>query len=366
MRRSLALVVLVVSLVTPSAAGARRRAVAIAPRFEVPAAVAAANAALTGGAPGMIIAVRHRGATYVNAWGFLDKEAGTPMRWDAVLPLASVSKQFTAAAIMRLADEGRLRVSDPIRMYLPELDARYEAITIEHLLTHTAGLPDFDTQLTDFYTPITEAQMVAVITAKPLEFPPGSSWAYSNSGFYLAAMIVERVTGSRYDLWMEETFFEPLQLTQTAECGSATPAGYFRNPFDSTIAKIDPIHPTILLGAGALCSTALDLLQWNQALSSGLVVSPASYETMHADVRLNSGQLLPYGFGLATDPLDGRYPRVWHNGLVAGYQSHLAWYPGLDLSIAVLTNISTGRRDYASDAANAIARAVAVAVGSSQ
>jgi CubicO group peptidase (beta-lactamase class C family) len=359
MRRSLPLVLLVVSLSAPSALGARHRAVGSPTRFDVPAAAVAANAALAEGAPGIIIAVRHHGNTYVNAWGFLDKEAGTPMRWDAVLPLASVSKQFAAAAIMRLVDEERVRVADPVRMYLPELDARYERVTIEHLLTHTSGIPDYDTQLTDFYTPMTEAQMVAVITEKPLEFTPGSSWAYTNSGFYLLAMIVERVTGRNYHQWLEETFFARLGLTDTSECDSATPDGYFRNPFDSSVGKIRPIDTTLLLGAGALCSTTLDLLQWNQALAGGVAVSPSSYAAMHADLRLSSGQTLPYGYGLATDSLDGKYPRVWHNGLVPGYESHLGWYPTLDLSIAVLTNISTGRRDYASEAANAIARELA-------
>jgi D-alanyl-D-alanine carboxypeptidase len=360
MRRSLSLVLLVVALIAPSTFGARRRAVGAPARFDVPAAATAAEAALAAGAPGIIVAVRHHGSTYVNAWGVADLDAGTPMRWDAVLPVGSVSKQFTAAAVMRLEEEGRLRVSDPVRMFLPELDASYEGVTIAHLLTHTGGVPDYDTQLTDFYTPMTEAQMVALITGKPLEFTPGASWAYTNSGFYFLAMIVERITGMRYDRFLDQTFFRPLHLTNTAECGSATPGGYVRNPFDGSNVRVRPMDTTLLLGAGALCSTTLDLLQWNQALVAGVAVSPQSYAKMHTDVRLNNGQPLPYGFALATDPLDNKYRRVWHNGLVPGYMCHLAWYPDLDLSIAVLTNVSTGRHDYATETANAIARAMAV------
>lgn len=354
LRRSLVVLLLVASL-APSGFAARRRAVGAPARFDVPAADVAAQTALDEDVPGVIIAVRYRGATFVEAYGVLDRESGTPMRWSEVLPLASVSKQFVAAAIMRLVDEGRLRVDDKIRMFLPEFDARYEAITVEHLLTHTSGLPDYDTQLTDLFSPLSEAQMVALIQARPLEFAVGSQWAYTNSGFYLLAMIVQRLTGQRYDHYMDETFFAPYGMSETAECGSATPSGYIRSPFDGSISRIPPMNTTLLLGAGALCSTALDLLQWNHVLTSGLAISPESLAKMRTPYRLTNGGIVPYGYGLVTDTLAGQ-PRHWHNGLVPGYQSNLSWYPQLDLTVAVLVNISTGRRDFATETANAVAR----------
>jgi D-alanyl-D-alanine carboxypeptidase len=354
LRRSLVALLLATCLV-PSALGARRRAVGAPTRFDVPAADVAAQAALDANVPGVIIAVRYGGATFVEAYGVLDREAGTPMRWSDVLPLASVSKQFVATAIMRLVDEGRLRVDDEIRMFLPEFDARYEAITVEHLLTHTSGIPDYDTLLTDLFVPLSETEMVALIQSRPLEFPAGTWWSYSNSGFYLLAMIVQRLTGKRYDLYMDETFFAPYGLGETAECGSATPSGYIRSPFDGSIAKIPPMNTTLLLGAGALCSSALDLLQWNHILTSGLAVSPESLAKMRTPYRLSSGAAVQYGYGLATDSLAGQ-PRHWHNGLIPGYQSNLSWYPQLDLTVAVLVNISAARRDFASETADAVAR----------
>lgn len=360
-RRQAALpLVLLLALCSVASVEARpRRSVAVGPRFDVPAARLAAQTAMANGAPGAVVAVRYRGATYVEAFGQLDKEAGTPMRWDEVLPIGSVSKQFTSAALMRLVEEGRIRVSDPIRMYLPELDARYEPVTIEQMLTHTAGIFDYDTILPDLYTPLSQPQMVALITSRPLDFPPGTSYSYSNSGYYLGAMIVERVTGQRFDLFLEEHFFTPFAMTSTSECGSATPDGYIRSPFDGSVSRIAPMHPSMLIGAGALCSSVSDLLQWNQALTGGLSVTPQSYVRMHTNLRLTTGASLPYGYGLATDPLDGRLTRYWHNGLVPGFMAHLSWYPEMDLSIAVLVNVSTGRFDYPTDIANAIARAFA-------
>ncbi|HEY0140028.1 MAG TPA: serine hydrolase domain-containing protein [Thermoanaerobaculia bacterium] len=336
-----------------------RRSVATGPRFDVPAARTAVQAAMAHGAPGAIVAVRHRGATYVEAFGLLDKEAATPMRWDDVLPIGSVSKQFTSAALMRLVEEGRIRVTDPIRMYLPELDARYEPVTIEQMLTHTAGLPEYGSMLPDLYTPMSQSQMLALITSRPLGFPPGTAYSYSNSGYYFGAMIVERVTGQRFDLFLEERFFAPLAMTATSECGSETPDGYARSPFDGSVSRIAPMHASMLIGAGALCSSVSDLLQWNQALTGGLSVSPQSYTRMRSDLRLNSGASLPYGYGLGTDALDGKLARVWHNGQIPGFMAHLAWYPDHDLSIAVLVNISAGRFDYPTDIANAIARSLA-------
>ncbi|HEX6161517.1 MAG TPA: serine hydrolase domain-containing protein, partial [Thermoanaerobaculia bacterium] len=254
-----------------------RRSVAVGPRFDVPAARIAAQAAIANGAPGAIVAVRHKGATYVEAFGLLDREAGVTMRWDEVLPIGSVSKQFTSAAILRLVEEGRIRLSDPVRMYIPELDGRYEPNTVEQMLNHTAGIFDYDTLLEDLYLPMSQAQIVALINSRPLDFPPGTSWSYSNSGFFLGAMIVERVTGQRFDLFLEERFFRQLAMTSTRECGSDTPSGYIRSPFDGSTARIAPMHPSMLLGAGGLCSSVFDLMQWNQGLVNGLAISPESY-----------------------------------------------------------------------------------------
>lgn len=349
MRRLVAILLLVTA---PAAFAARRRAVAPPEELAVPAADSIAATALAEGVPGMTIAVRKGDRTFTRAYGSFDREANVPARTDSVYSIASVTKQFTAAAMLRLEDEGTLSVGDKARKFLPELDERFDAITIRHLLNHTSGVRDYGNQLQSESEPKTQQEIFAMITRGPPIFPAGFRWLYSNSGYFLLGMIIERASARTYEQYLRETFFTPLGLTRTSYCGESAPPprGYNANP-DDTVTLDTVAHPSLLYAAGAICSTAADLVRWNTALAA----SP-SYARMTAEnVQVAEG--IEYGFGLLIDTYEGR-TRVWHNGGIRGFSSYLVWFPEERISVAVLMNVFDFRRDRAGEVANAIARSL--------
>lgn len=350
------IVVILLLVLAPAALGARRRVVLPIPPLPVAEIdrIGAAHAQLN---PGLAIAVRKDGAFHVRGYGLLDREANIPVRSDSVFQIASVTKQFTAAAVMRLVEEGTLSVDDRARNFLPELDSRFDAVTIRHLLNHTSGVRDYEAHLTTPYEPKTQQEIVAFITSGPLYFQPGTEHRYSNSGYYLLGMIIERASSMTYEQFLRETFFEPLALTGTSYCGTTAP------PPDGHLivsgGAATPVRSadmSLLYAAGALCSTAVDLLRWNEALVSGVAVSSESYARMTSEsVRMFPG--MRYGFGLIVEDLAGSR-RIWHNGGILGFSSHLAWFPDQRLTIAVLVNVFDFERDRATAIAGEIAGAL--------
>ena len=356
MRRLLTLVLLVL---TPALHAERRRAAAPPAAFTIPGIDAIAEGALADGVPGLTIAVRKGNASFVRAYGVFDRETNVPVLFDSVFQIASVSKQFTAAAIMRLVEEGKLSVDDQARKFLPELDARFDAITIRHLLNHTSGVRDYNAQLQSAYVPKTQQEIFALITSGPPLFTPGSEYQYSNSGYFLLGMILERVSARSYPQYLRETFFEPLGLQQTSYCGTtaASPDGY-AFALGSVVVPVAAADMSLVFSAGAICSTATDLVRWNAALSSGRAVSPQSYARMvNESVLAYDAGAIRYGFGLLTDTFEG-HRRVWHNGAILGFSSYLAWYPDDQLTVVVLMNAIDVRRDRAGETAAAVARKV--------
>ena len=342
MRRPVAL--LLVLLLSTPVAYARRRATSHPAPFAVPGLEAIAAAAVEARVPGLTIAVRKGSSSLVRAWG--NMEAGS------IYQIGSVTKQFTAAAIMRLVEEGKVRTEEKARTWLPELDARFDAITIEHLLTHRSGLREYNTQLTDPHQPKTQQEIVALITSGPPRFTPGTRFEYSNSGYYLLGMIVERATSKSYEQYLRETLFEPLGLHATSYCGTKGPApdGYVIDQ-DGTVFEVQAADMSLPYAAGALCSTAEDLVRWTDALTAGRAVSPESYARM----TRSSGP--GYGYALILDSLDGRR-RIWHNGAIRGFESSVMHFPDEALTVVVLINtldLRTGHR--ATEIAEAVARA---------
>ncbi len=356
MRRGLLLALLIV---TPVLQAERRRAVASPAPYSIAGVDAIAAAALSDGVPGLTIAVRKGNANFVRAYGLFDREGNVPAGIDSVYQIGSVSKQFTAAAILRLVEEEKLSVDDKARKFLPELDQRFDAITIRHLLNHTSGVRDYNSQLESAYVPKTQQEIVALITSGPPMFPPGSQYEYSNSGYFLLGMILERVTARSYAQYLRDTFFEPLGLGNTSYCGtaSASPDGYaFINR--RTVVGVPSADMSLVFAAGALCSTAYDLVRWNASLASGIAVSPQSYARMvEESVAAYDAAGIRYGFGLMTDTFEGRR-RVFHDGAILGFVSHLAWYPDEQLTVVVLMNAIDLSRDRAGEVGEAVARTV--------
>jgi CubicO group peptidase (beta-lactamase class C family) len=337
-------VVVLALLLAAPVSYARRRAVAHLASFTLPQLDAIAAGALEAGVPGLTISVSKNGSSVTRSWG--------NTRNDSVYQIGSVTKQFTAAAIMRLVEAGTLRVEDKARTWLPELDARFDAITIQHLLTHRSGVADYNSQLASAWEPKTQSQIVALITRSGPLFTPGTRYVYSNSGYYLLGMIVERASSKTYEQFLRETFFEPLALRNTSYCGTTAPSpdGYAID-IDGKVYDAPAADMSLPYAAGALCSTADDLVRWTDALHHGRVVSAQSYARMTAP----SG--VAYGFALALDPLDGRR-RIWHGGSILGFETSVMYCPDEELTVVVLTNAIDLRTEHrATEIADAVARA---------
>jgi len=283
------------------------------------------------GAPAMSVAIG-RGDSVVFAEGFGSGSATT------IYQIGSVTKQFVAAAIMRLAERGALQVDDPLEKYIPEMAGK--GIVIRQLLTHTSGLQRDVPGLTSAYVPLARADVIARIAAAKLDFKPGLRFQYSNAAYYLLAVIVEKAGGRPYAQYLDEELFAPLGLTSTAVCGTKstvpTPDGYLVSSTTGRAALVKAADMSVLFGAGDICSTVTDLVRWNHALASGLAVSRASYEEMTTP-RANVGSGLTYGYGLIIGQDRGN-AMILHDGLVLGFNAFLLYYPERDLTIAVTAN----------------------------
>jgi CubicO group peptidase (beta-lactamase class C family) len=229
-----------------------------------------------------------------------------------------------------------MSVDDPVQAYLPEFDTQGQEVTIRHLLSHTSGIRSY-TAIFDSGAASREA-ILDTIQKHPFDFAPGEQYAYNNSGYYLLGVIIEAVTGVSYAEHLRETIFEPLRLDATGYCGhdgQPIPVGH--------VTTSGGFEPAVLpnMGypgaAGGLCSTAGDLLDWQEALVSGRVVAPASYRMMVTRTVLSGGDTVGYGFGLGIGSLDNR-DAVYHGGGIPGFNSYLAYYPDDRLGVAVIAN----------------------------
>ena len=288
---------------------------------------------------------------YSKGHGFADLEFAVNADEETMFRIGSITKQFTAAAILKLAERGKLSIDDPLTQFLPDYPTHGKEITLRHLLTHTSGVPSY-TGLgpkwqVNIARELPDEELVALWKDLPLEFAPGEKWNYSNSGYYLLGMVVAKVSGQNYAAFLRETFFDPLKLTRTRydsnadvilnrAQGYAFDEGTFRN--DDLLGMSQPG------AAGALISTAGDLVRWQQALVAGKVVDPAAYEEMTLPFLLASGRETGYGMGLQLDKQAGR-PCVWHGGGINGFNSVLMYFPDEALHVAVISNSERLRAD---------------------
>lgn len=301
-------------------------------------------------AAGMSVAVARGGDTLVHAgWGRADLELDVPATSGTVYRIGSLTKQFTAAAVLRLAEDGRLALDDTLGAFLTGFDTGDRRVTVRQLLTHTSGLKSY-TDLEAFWEKsrldLSHRELLSLLGDEPFEFEPGTSYAYSNTGYYVLGMIVEEVTGRDYGDWMREELFRPLGLDDTRYC-SGRPvieerAEGYRVADDGELVNDEPLSMAAPFAAGALCSTVGDLLAWTRALHGGRVVSPSALEAMTTPEVLPDGTDTGYGFGLSVGSLDG-HTRIAHGGGINGFSSRLAHYPDDDLTIAVLVNTRGAR-----------------------
>lgn len=313
-------------------------------RFVDSAATAAVSEQRT---PGVSIAIVKGGRPLlIKGYGFADLENDVPATAETVYRIGSVTKQFTAAAILRLAEQGKLSLDDTLQRFLPAFPSQGHRVTIRHLLNHTSGIRSYTSLGVRWQRVIRNDlapdSMIALFASEPFDFKPGAQWRYNNSGYFLLGAIIEKLSGKSYGQYLQDEFFTPLGLTSTIYCDQAPiikrrAQGYAPRPNGGFI-NAEPLSMTQPYAAGSLCSSVGDLVKWTTALSSGKVVSPASYKLMTTPDTLNDGKPLTYGFGLGTGMLGG-HRQVSHNGGINGFVSELHYYPDDSVITVVLTNV---------------------------
>jgi len=275
-------------------------------------------------------------------YGFANLEWQVPNSPDSKFRLGSVTKQFTAACILILEERGKLKIDDAIKKYMPDAPAAWDKITFFHLLTHTSGIPSF-TGFPDYASTeaiaTTPEKLVARFRDKPLEFQPGEKWNYSNSGYVLLGYLIEKISGEPYSQFVQKNIFTPLGMKDSGYDSNKAiiphrDSGYTPNE-KGELQNAGYIDMTIPLSAGALYSTTLDLLKWEQSLFGGKLISAASLQKMITPFKSD------YAFGLGVHDVKG-HKLVDHGGGIEGFNTELAYYPDEKLTVIVLSNQNTG------------------------
>lgn len=315
-----------------------------------------------GQTPGCAVGVAKDGKPVLEkAYGMADLEHDVPNRPDTIFEAGSVSKQFTAAAVLLLAREGKLSLDDPIRKYIPEVPEYDRPITIKHMLMHMSGLRDWGAVAAIGGWPrtsraYTHDHVLDIISRqKALNFTPGAQYSYSNSGYNLSAILVSRVSGRSFADFSQERLFKPLGLTSTSWRDDFTRiikrraiAYNDRNGTFSQNMPFEDVH-----GNGGLLTTVGDLLKWNENFVRPVVGDADFVRVMSEPGAFNDGRQGTYALGLMVGDLQG-VRNINHSGSTAGYRAHLNRFPDHHLSVAVLCNVSTGAATQYANAVSAI------------
>ena len=302
-----------------------------------------------GDEPGAAALVARDGdVVFLGASGMASLELGVPLEPDMVFEIGSITKQFTAAAIMMLLEEGKLALDDPITKFLPDYPAYGEDITVEHLLTHTSGIVSY-TEIPGYVASearkdVSLEELIDVFKDLPVEFEPGERYAYNNSGYIVLGAIIEKASGMPYADFIEKRIFEPLGMNDSyygshSRIIARRASGYSLEGDTYTNASF--LSMTQPYAAGALMTTVEDLLRWNQALFGGQVVSDESLERMTTPYTLNNGNSTGYGYGLAVGDVRG-HAAIRHGGGIFGYVTDAIYLPEQKVFVAAFSN-NTGK-----------------------
>jgi CubicO group peptidase (beta-lactamase class C family) len=297
-------------------------------------------------AVGLAVAiVRDNDTLLLKSYGQANVEWDVPMPLDAMFEIGSVTKQFTAAAVLQLRDAGKLSLDDDITKWLPDFDTRGNQVTLRRLLDHTSGivgmteLPEF--AVLSFNPRFPRDSAYALIKRQPFKFATGSAQVYNNSAYWLLGLVIERASGMSYEDYVEHQIFEPLGMTRTMYCSSeenvARRAHGYRIQGSVVLRASMNVH-TWPFAAGSICSTAGDLLTWLLALHGGRVVSAQSYAEMTSPAKLADGTPTRYGLGLNIERNYGGQMVIGHGGTIDGFRAAAVWYPEAKLAVVVLLN----------------------------
>ena len=285
-------------------------------------------------APGSMILVMQDGKQLAKkAYGMANLELRVPLRTDHAFAVGSVTKQFTAVAILQLVQKGKLSLSDDIRKYIPFYDSQGKTITIENLLTHTSGISGNLRELRQEAVVDTYSDhFVRYVMKSPLDFEPGTDWSYSNHAFRIASIIVERVSGQTAAEYFKEHLFEPAGMHQSYVADDLQPlhnlvSSYMRGG-NGTWRNASTLRPewNWAKGAGNIISTLDDMFRWHTALLEGKIISAELLERAWTSYRLKNGSLTNYGYGFNVMP-HGNFRVIHHNGGIYGYRNVAAFVP---------------------------------------
>jgi CubicO group peptidase (beta-lactamase class C family) len=289
---------------------------------------------------GAILLAKEGKVVHSKAYGQADRELNVPNTTATKFRLGSITKQFTAVAILQLAEKKKLTLDETAAKYIPDSHEGWKKVTIRHLLQHTSGMPSF-TGFPDYskfkVLPGTGPELIARFKDKDLEFEPGSQYRYSNSGYYLLGYIVEQVSGMSYENYLRANIFDPLGMSDTRCDSNATIIARRASGYTSGLVEVQNatyIDMSVPGGAGNMISTVEDLFRWDRALYTDKVLSKASRDAMFTPGKNN------YGFGWAITR-SGERLVIGHGGGIDGFNTQILRYPEQDAVLIALSNINT-------------------------
>ena len=295
--------------------------------------------------PGLSVAVLRDGKVVrAKGYGLASVEVSVPATAETIYPIGSLSKQFTATAILLLVQAGKVRLDDPMGKYLADLPQTWQAVTVRDLLNQTSGIPEWvpDPDKDPLLKAYPLAEIVRHAAEKPLAFLPGTSYAYSNTNYNLLAGIIEKVSGKPYGDFLQERLFKPLGMSATGtydpqEAVKGRSAGYDRSQ-GIVYNNVIFYDPSYLAGAGGLQSTVGDLVKWDVAVSGGRVLPVSVMSQAWTPPSLPDGAKTDYGMGWIRQTVNG-HRIVWHNGAIPGAMAFLGRFPDDHLTIVILSNL---------------------------
>lgn len=298
--------------------------------------------------PGATVIVSKEGKILLRkGYGLANIQAQETMRAEHVMRLGSITKQFTAVAILQLVDAGKIGLQDSITRYLPDFPESAKGVTIEHLLTHTSGIPSYTGKpgfMASASKDLSVQEMIDTFKNDALEFEPGTEWKYNNSGYFLLGAIIEKVSGETYANYLAQHVFTPLGMQHTAyENYERAPQikafGYSKDA--DTFEAATKISMTQPYAAGALCSTVDDLAKWDAAIQAGKLLKADSWRRALTPYILKNGQSTNYAYGWGVGQFEGRQ-MYSHGGGIPGFSTFALSMPKEHLYVAVLTNADGG------------------------
>jgi CubicO group peptidase (beta-lactamase class C family) len=299
-------------------------------------------------APGAtVLVMKNDSIVFKKAYGLANLEERTPVTTTTNFRLASLTKQFTAMCIMMLAERRQLSYEDSVARFFPDFPTYAKAITVRHLLTHTSGLVDYESLIPD-------SQTVQVLDRDCLElmkkvdslyFPVGTKYQYSNTGYAILALIVEKVSGKRFAAFLKENIFDKVEMATTVafENGISTVANraYGYSKKDGQWILTDQSVTSAVLGDGGIYSNLEEMAQWASSLLHYILISPATQRVAWTDGELNDGTPIDYGFGWHIETYRNiRHP--YHGGSTIGFRNAMQLFPEQRLIVIILTNRNEG------------------------